>query len=390
MSTDKSRDLSLHLPSLSVTGFRGIRELRIPRLGHATLLAGRNGTGKTTVLEAVRTYAARGRETVLSSVISGREEFLTALDEDGDPLVAPNLAVLFHGRGVSVQSKIVIGPSDADPAASVKIEVVAPSEDQADLFEDIFERGGAPLDSDASAPVLMLQTSYGGRTRTMPWFTFSRQGATSVAMYRLYRKYRFRVDNDDLPPATECQLLGPGLLGNQEAVRYWDSVVLREEDRAVQALNLVTNDTVERVALRGTDSRARMSQRFEARIRGRSEPVPLRSLGDGAVRFFGTAIALAKCKNGFLLIDEAENGIHHSVQAAFWRMVLSAAAANNVQVVATTHSFSCVRGFAQATDELQEADGVLVRLEREGDQTSAVTYEDDQMKAAAEHGIEVR
>ncbi len=372
-------------------GFRGIRELHVPRLGRATLLAGKNGTGKTTVLEAVRAYAARGREATLSSVIRGREEFLTTLDEDGDALVAPNLAALFHGRRVSAQSRIVIGPVDGQSRDSLNIEVVVPGEDQADLFDGVFDDDAPPLlGSDMSAPVLMLQASCGGRKRLMPWFMFSRQGRNSGAMYRFYRRYRVPVGNDDLPPATACQLLGPGLLRNDEAVRYWDSVVLREEDRVVQALNLVVADTVERVALMGMRDERRGTQRFEVRVRGRDEPVPLRSLGDGAVRFFGAAIVLAWSRNGFLLIDEAENGIHHSVQAAFWRMVLRAAEANNVQVIATTHSFDCVRGFAQAVEDTPDASGVLVRLERDGDQTRAVTYEEDQMKSAAEYGIEVR
>ena len=79
--------------------------------------------------------------------------------------------------------------------------------------------------------------------------------------------------------------------------------------------------------------------------------MPLRSLGDGAVRLFGVALALANSQGGFLLIDEAENGIHHTIQRDFWRMVLLTAQANNVQVFATTHSWDCVVGFAQAAVE---------------------------------------
>lgn len=380
-----------HLPSLSIVGYRGIRDLHIPKLGGATLLAGKNGTGKTTVLEAVRAYAARGREAALSSVLRNREEFLTTLDEDADMVVAPNLAALFHGRDVSGRSRITIGPVHGSVEDALTIEVVEPGEDQAELFDTLFDNGASSLlDSAVLAPVLLLQISHGGRQRVIPWFMFSRHDPNSIARYRLYRKYRFRGDSNDLSPATECQLLGPGLLRNDEAVRYWDSVVLREEDSVVQALNLVASGTVERVALRGTHERSPHTQRFEVRIKGRDEPVPLRSLGDGAVRFFGAAIALAKSQDGFLLIDEAENGIHHSVQASFWRMMLPAAAANNVQVIATTHSFSCVRGFARAAAELPDARSVLVRLERDGDQTRAVTYDQDQMMSAAEHGIEVR
>ena len=58
----------LHLPDLTIKGFRGIDELTIPRLGRVTLLVGKNGVGKTTVLDAVRVYAARGRRTALQNV----------------------------------------------------------------------------------------------------------------------------------------------------------------------------------------------------------------------------------------------------------------------------------------------------------------------------------
>ena len=73
----------LHLSSLSIGGFRGIDALTIPRLGRVTLLAGKNGVGKTTVLDAVRVYAARGMYPTLSRLLLERdEEFMTA-DEDG-------------------------------------------------------------------------------------------------------------------------------------------------------------------------------------------------------------------------------------------------------------------------------------------------------------------
>ena len=63
---------------------------------------------------------------------------------------------------------------------------------------------------------------------------------------------------------------------------------------------------------------------------------------------------------------------------------------NDVQVFAATHSWDCVRGFAQAVMELEGADGTLVRLERHGDNTRAVEYSEDELRVAAEQGIEVR
>ena len=119
-------------------------------------------------------------------------------------------------------------------------------------------------------------------------------------------------------------------------------------------------------------------------------PVPLKSLGDGALRIFGIALALANSRDGFLLIDEAENGIHHTVQRDYWRMILRSAHENNVQVIATTHSWDCVRGFAQAAVENEEAEGLLVRLSRQHGELRAVEYSEKNLMTAAEQGIEVR
>lgn len=91
-----------------------------------------------------------------------------------------------------------------------------------------------------------------------------------------------------------------------------------------------------------------------------------------------------------LLMDEAENGIHHSVHDDFWRMILRTAEENDVQVLATTHSFDCVRGFAKAAVESDTSEGVLVRLEREAERIRAVVYSEDELETAAKQRIEVR
>ena len=82
---DTNSDTGLLLPDLSIENFRGIRKLSIPRLGRVTLFAGRNGVGKTTVLDAIRVYAARGRHQVLAHVLDIRDEITTPKDpsEDG-------------------------------------------------------------------------------------------------------------------------------------------------------------------------------------------------------------------------------------------------------------------------------------------------------------------
>ena len=191
----------------------------------------------------------------------------------------------------------------------------------------------------------------------------------------------------------KCQLLGPGHLQNEEMARFWDKIALTpDETHATKALKLVLDDQVERVTMVGGTERpyGEAGRRVIVKLAGSEHPVPLKSLGDGASRLFGIALALANCQDGFLLIDEVENGIHYSVQPDLWRMLLGAARQNNVQVLATTHSWDCIGGFAQAAVADTDAEGVLVRLEKKDGKIKAVQYSQNELKVAAEQGIEVR
>ena len=76
---EENRDDRLHLPSLSITGFRGIDALTVERLGRVTLLAGKNSVGKTTVLDAVQFYAANGRCSVLPELLESNRRDVASI-----------------------------------------------------------------------------------------------------------------------------------------------------------------------------------------------------------------------------------------------------------------------------------------------------------------------
>ena len=367
----------LHLPSLTIKGFRGINELSISRLGRVTLLAGKNGVGKTTVLDAVRIYAARGRSSILREILENREELTEILDEDGDGRLAPNWGALFHNRDIWPDAAISIGWGKGR-ANNLSIE-------NAEFGENEYERYWRILPEHlAEEELRTLKIGFQDRELTVPLFLTNGTASALPSRGLLSREREF-------PPATKCTSLGPGLPSNADVSKFWDSVALTDDQgRAVQALKLIYGDAVQDVAVIGDDNRySRHGRRAVVRLKGQERPVPLKSLGDGAVRMFGVTLALANSRDGFLVIDEAENGIHHSVQRDYWKMILKTAHENNVQVVATTHSWDCVRGFAQAAD-VDNVEAALVRLEKDGNTVRAVEYSERNLKAAARQGIEVR
>ena len=364
--------MTLHLDSLYISGFRGIPKLEIPRLGRVTLLAGKNGVGKTAVLEAVRVYAARGRHSALSSVLRGHGELRRIISEDGVDMQVVNWGGLFYGRNLLTGPGIKIGPSNNGGQLSIK----------ADLADDLHDSALPHLGfADEKLVVLRMQLEERHWVIFIDHLRFNLRGRLTQS-----RAY-------ELPSEISCQSLGPGPASDLALARFWDDMVIRgEQSLAVEALNLILDVPVEGVAVVG-DALQRGSDRGRrviVQIAGETTPVPLQSLGDGAARLFGVAVALANSRDGFLLIDEAENGIHHSVQQDFWKLVLLAAQRYNVQVLATTHGGDCVIGFAKAVANLENDDGVYARLEKDDDLLRSVTYPNNSLLAAAQYGIETR
>ena len=362
----------LHLPDLSVKGFRGIKDLSISRLGRVTLFAGKNGVGKTTLLDAVRLYAARGRYAVLAGILQDREELTETVEEDGDGRLTPNWDALFYGRHAS-EAFISIGSIRRDQYLNIGMGPLSPNTTR-QLERHIPDH---LIDDEIQS----LQVEFKSSKKEIPILS-SMPG----------RRYRMFLDDEsESPSEIRYESLGPGLLDNIRLARSWDKVALTDDEvRAGEALNLIFDDSVVRVAVIGDERRSRYGRRIVAKIKDQERPVPLKSLGDGAVRLFGVALALANSQGGFLLIDEVENGIHHSIQPDFWKMVLKTAHENNVQVLATTHGWDCVVGFARAATDLDEVEGILVRLEQDGEKIRAIEYSEDDLNIAAEQGIEVR
>ncbi len=367
-----------HLPSLSITGFRGAEQLTIPRLGRVTLLAGRNGVGKTTVLDAVRIYAARGQSDALRELLVRREEFATGYDEDGDLVVAPSFDALFHGRGDKAQA-ISIGPMNSGAQLKIKPSSLDHAPDnKRSLFEGL-------ISEDVEAQALQVTFKDAEKFIPMPFDPNDRQSA-----YIRNRMRRLAAQDRAVPPV-RCASLGPGLLSNPDLARFWDTVALTDDERlALDALRLIFGNRVERATLVGDENTYRAGRHVMVKLSDQPRPVPLKSLGDGATRMFGVALALANCRDGILLLDEAENGIHHSLQEDFWNMVLRAAGVHNTQVLATTHSKDCINGFAWAALKYPDVEGNLTRLERENGEIRAVEYSKEELETAAKQDIEVR
>ena len=175
-----------------------------------------------------------------------------------------------------------------------------------------------------------------------------------------------------------------GILGS-----LWDSISLTEKEPYVLEALQVIDPKISAVSMVG-ERTYRQSRTAVVRSDDFTHRVPLRSFGDGMNRLFGIILSLVNLRGGILLVDEFENGMHHTVQVHAWRMIFRLARELNVQVLATTHSWDCIAGFAMAAAEEKGVDGLLVRIDRLGDRVRPVEYGEEDLQVVTQQQIEVR
>jgi AAA15 family ATPase/GTPase len=119
--------------------------------------------------------------------------------------------------------------------------------------------------------------------------------------------------------------------------------------------------------------------------------LPLSLFGDAMNRIADIILKIINNQDSILLIDEIENGIHHSNQIAFWEFLYRLAEQLNVQIFATTHSLEMTEAFIKAGLDRQDsaAHFELVRHEKTN-KIVAINRDLETLEYGISHHKEVR
>ena len=380
----KGTDHRLPLPSLVIKGFRGLKNLSIPKLSRVTLITGKNGVGKSTVLEAIEVYAECAEYTVLSDLLTSRKELVLFKGDDGENTYIPNCLALFHGRQVSSEA-ISIGP-DMN-GLQLKISNSHLTLEETMNLEDRFFRE-IPFDSKK-----VLEITKGEISHKLPW------GFAAHQKYRSHERFRRTMQEatsrslgDEDKPMIPCKYIGLDSPDLNELASLWNKIALTEnENRTIEALSVVLDLEIERVAFVGSSQQDPLAHpRVLVKLSNQADPVSLDSLGKGALRLLHVILSLVNYNDGLVLIDGPEQELHYSVQDKYWELILRMAREFNIQVIATTHSFDCIKGIAVANERVKQNDTIVIKLYDDGNQIKSFDFDQKAIESAAIYGIEVR
>ena len=369
--------------TLTIERFRAIRQLKIDGLGRVNLITGRNNTGKSSVLEALRILASDASPSVIYDILRFREEDVRETDESSRPLDAEGLfqlSSLFHGF----------------PQFSAKLEPIVIASNSASRPMRLSMAAGWFLEErnpDGSRRLVLQQQELFGEGESLPALVIEAGGMRRVVPLNSMRSYAYRghpmrLDIAD-EPRLPCMFVSP--YGGERTATLgplWDKIALSDRERdVVEALRIIDPE-IAAVSMVGGEA-PRRTRTAIVRATDIPHPVPLRSFGDGLNRLFGIILSLVNAKDGLLLIDEFENGMHHTVQTDTWRAVFRLAQRLDIQVVATSHSWDSIEAFQKAASEDPE-EGVLIRLSRKGEDIIPTLFRESELAVATRDRIEVR
>ena len=345
------------LQELRIRNFRIFKDLHLKELSRLNLIAGKNNSGKTSLLEAVFLLAGAGRADMLMNVNVLRSE--TGDVAQRDAYWKP----LFYD--LDVRKKIEIKGSQS-AQRQFALEISGGARESIENTEAFTE--GSSVTTVPEIRTLRLKYRSPKRKNINSRLTV--QGSD------------VRIEQPNARAPFDATILKSRTANHQEdAIRLGRLRKQKRDFLLLKALQVIEPrlQSIEDNSASGTPS-------IWGDI-GLSELVPLAVMGEGMGLLARLVLAISNSPNGIVLVDEVENGIYHSVLHEAWRAIDTASKQFNTQIFATTHSSECIRA---AQESLSEHDFRLHRLEDSDDGIQCVTYDPETITAALDFNLEVR
>jgi hypothetical protein len=355
------------LKSLRVENFRCFKEIDLPDLRRINVIVGKNATGKTALLEAVR-LALGGTPGVLWALNQTRSAFF------------------------GVQQPLT-----------------------KEVFESLWNQYF--FDLDGSHPILTECVDTNGRVASLRVFYDTQKSVTAVPQQQpqppnqpistiaplAFERIEFSGKSSTISASVNAQggfIFDPGpelgivveffpsmMANNPQQTAQWFSQlsVQKREKGIVDAVREEFEPALENLSVLALNN----VPAVYANIRYLKERLPLSLLSAGINKFVGLLSAVLIRGGGVVLIDEIENGIFYQRLPSLWKYVLKFATENNVQIFASTHSLECVRALGSAMQGHEE-DFTLLRSERTNGSSTISLVQGKFLEAAIEQGVEIR
>jgi len=351
-----------------VQNFRCFKEIDLPDLRRVNVIVGKNATGKTALLEAVR-LALGATPGVLWALNQTRSAFFGVQQ----PLTKEIFESLWNQYFFDLDGSHSISTECVDSQGRVaSLKVFYDSQKSVTAVPQPQTQQQPNQAISTIAPLAFERTEFSGKSSII-FASVNAQGA-------------FVFD-----PGPELGIVVeffPSVMANnpQQTAQWFSQLsVQKRESGITDAVREEFEPALENLSVLALNN----VPAVYANIRYLKERIPLSLLSAGINKFVGLLSAVLIRGGGVVLIDEIENGIFYQRLPSLWKYVLKFATDNDVQIFASTHSLECVRALGEAMQGHEE-EFTLLRSERTNGSSTISLLQGKFLEAAIEQGVEIR
>lgn len=356
------------LTSIQIENFRCFDKIKVDGLNRVNLIAGKNNVGKTAFLEAIGIWASGSMPGGLTHITSMRVSLEKVTSDIAQELL---LAPLFKDFD---ESKTIYIKGFVDYHFELRLEIQSNQAipNQIPITQEKYEVGS--IASNLSQILTLRYTDAFGQ------LTESQFGIEG-------NKITLQEQPVMAAPSLSTALISANIRQSSRVqTEMFGGLELTSSDYAlVESLQLIEPrlKRIRTIVVNGLPI-------LHGDI-GLQRLVPLSLMGEGLNRLVSILLTLATNRDGLVLIDEIENGFHHSVLSNVWKVISDAAHRFNVQVIATTHSYECIQAASDVfLNNGSDSTFRLHRFDRIEEKIQTVTYDDEALEGAMQGYLEVR
>ena len=321
------------IKNIEIKNFRCFENLKVSGFEKINLISGKNNVGKTALLEALFLNSVPRPDTIslLRQVRREQSSFSKALPER-------TWNNFFFKQ--NKHSELVIDAILEDGSAK-RIEIFV-DESVKDL-ENTYQQ-----DNDDDEKIISLFS--GSQSVLSVMHLKTRVNNQEVFETLIISSAKGVIARDIKVPDSKNAFFIPSFLrvSSRELTDEFDKARLNErENELLKAFQVIDSSII------GVESFSIGEPNLYVKREGESR-LSLSLFGDAINRIADIILRIVNNENSILLIDEIENGIHHSNQSAFWSILYRLASELNVQIFATTHSLEMIEAFIKAGSEYQD------------------------------------
>lgn len=362
-------ELARVLKSLKLTGFRAFESYALDSLSRVNLVVGKNNSGKTSVLEAVDLLVSDGSPAAISESARRRDEMLRVEWRNAFRRI-PSIAHLFYGHACEPSAKFELRGSKS--SGRVTVELRSLEELDEEVVSDMFDEN---LPSEV-VPAMGLAITLGARKTPEFVFPVTEGG---LLLHDPRRRWMARsptrfLSLTSMEPPFLSEAWNALVADGREHEVVEDMKLLMPD---IDSIHFLTGDRVPRAGI-------------VVGLRGGGARYPLGTFGDGMRLLLLLRLALANNTDGFVLVDEVDTGLHWTVMAGMWRLLVEVARKSRLQLFATTHSHDCIVGLASMVKSHPELAGEVSIQKIDTSLPRAVSIHGADIPSALENGIDFR